>query len=428
MNKKDLHTYRAVSKAGRFIVLIILVLQLQGQSEAMIAAGDFFTMAVDNEGTLLTWGHVNDDPFVQDTEENMSRPSAVKDLEGNRITGIQDITVGNHHALILKTDGTVLAWGDNQYGQLGNKTARNQSHPVLVRDASGNPLTDISAITAGHSHSIALRENGTLLAWGNNRRGQLGDGTTSNKLTPVHVRYADGTPVDQVVDVTAGWSHTVALLSDGTLLAWGSNQYGQLSNGTKNDQNYPIVVRDVNENPVSGIVKISAGAAHTIALSNNSTLIAWGDNREGQLGDGTTTIRLTPVHIKDAGNFIIDIAAGYYHSVARRADGVLLAWGCNKHGQLSDWTTKNRLKPVIVKNVSGKPLNWVLSITAGSSHTVAIGRDGELLSWGDNRYGQLGHKTKNQESHFPVVVMETFSTVTIKYYEGLRSKLKFSEF
>src|SRR3989344_6242212 len=252
-------------------------------------------------------------------------------------------------------------------------------------------------ISARYKHTIAIKSDGTLWAWGYNLYGQLGDGTTSQRNSPVQI----GTDNNRV-SISAGGYHTIAIKSDGTLWAWGSNDSGQLGDGTYNNKTTPTQITTVAANWVS----ISTGGLHTLAIKSDGTLWAWGYNSGGQLGDGTATQRNSPVQI-GTGNNWTSIAAGYYHTIAIKSDGTLWAWGYNGYGQLGDGTMVNKSSPAQI----GTDNNWA-SIEAGGYHTLAIKSDGTLWAWGDNGYGQLGDGT-NTDRFSPVQVFELISSYTL---------------
>jgi protein gp37 len=300
------------------------------------------------------------------TTVDKHNPVVVTDAQGNTITGIQFVTTGYTHTVALKGDGTLLAWGHNRYGQLGDGTTVNKSNPVVVTDALGNPITGVQSIAAGGSYVVALKTDGALIAWGDNRYGQLGDGTTVDKHNPVVVTDALGNPITGIQSVATGAYHTVALKTDGTLLAWGSNWNGLLGDGTTVDKSSPVVVTDALGNTITGIQSITAGYHHTLALKTDGTLLAWGYNTVGQLGDGTTVDKYNPVVVKDAqGNPITgiqSITAGYDHTLALKTDGTLLAWGVNWYGQLGDGTTVDKHNPVVVTDALGNAVTNVATL------------------------------------------------------------------
>jgi len=300
-------------------------------------------------------------------------------------------SLGGHHTCVLKSDGTLWCWGNNGYGQLGDNTTTSRITPVQVVN-----LTNVVSIATGNAHSCALKSDGTVWCWGYNYYGQLGDGTTTNRLTPVQV-----SGLTNVVSIALGYYHSCALKSDGTVWCWGYNGYGQLGDNTTTDRHTPVQV--VN---LTNVVSIATGNAHSCALKSDGTVWCWGRNGYGQLGDGTTTNRLTPVQVSGLTN-VVSIALGYYHSCALKSDGTVWCWGRNGYGQLGDGTTTNRLTPVQVVNLTN-----VVSIALGYYHSCALKSDGTVWCWGYNYYGQLGDNTTT-DRHTPVQVVNLTNVVSI---------------
>jgi len=285
------------------------------------------------------------------------------------LSNTSPVAAGESHTLAVKSDGTVWAWGLNSSGQLGDGVTTPPSYrstPLPVLD-----LTGVVSVAAGDSHSLAVTSDGTLWAWGNNSRGQLGDGTKKHRRTPVPVPGLAG-----VVAMAANRFHSLAVTSDGTLWAWGYNGYGQLGDGTKTDRLKPKPV-------LTGVVAVAAGNSYSLAVKSDGTLWAWGYNGYGQLGDGTTTDSLKPKPVLTG---VVAVAAGSSHSLALKSDGTLRAWGANVSGQLGDGTTKQSLTPVPVLGLTD-----VVAVTAGTKHTLAVKSNGTLWAWGINLYGRLGN-------------------------------------
>ncbi|HLO26506.1 MAG TPA: hypothetical protein VK187_10355, partial [Geobacteraceae bacterium] len=186
-------------------------------------------------------------------------------------------------------------WGENSYGQLGNGTTAESHAPAQVTGLAG-----VAAITAGWSHTVALKNDGTVWAWGDNYYGQLGDGTTTESHAPVQVAGLAG-----VIKVAAGGLHTVAVKNDGTVWSWGENSYGQLGNGTTAESHAPAQVTGL-----AGVITVAAGDSHTVALKNDGTVWSWGGNDFSQIGDGTTTQRLSPVPVTVNAVTLTTILAG----------------------------------------------------------------------------------------------------------------------
>jgi alpha-tubulin suppressor-like RCC1 family protein len=283
------------------------------------------------------------------------------------------IAAGYAHTCAL-TAGGVKCWGYNSNGQLGDGTWTDRNTPVDVSGLSSG----VAAIAAGLSHTCALTVGGGVKCWGWNGYGQLGDGTNTDHTTPVDVsRLTSG-----VDAIAAGGYHTCALTVGG-VKCWGYNGYGQLGDGTTTNRNAPVDVSGLT----SGVAAIAAGWYHTCALTAGGGVKCWGYNWYGQLGDGTTTDRTTPVDVSGLTSGVAAIAAGRYHTCALTAGGGVKCWGLNWYGQLGDGTTTDRNTPV---DVSGLTSGGV-AIAAGESHTCALTAGGGVKCWGYNLYGQLGN-------------------------------------
>ena len=309
-------------------------------------------------------------------------------------TGTQWVsaTAGQNYTLAVRTDGTLWAWGDNSSsGQLGDGTTTNRSAPVQVGTG-----TNWDSVSAGLLHTVAVKTDGTLWAWGNNGSGQLGDGTTTNRSTPVQV----GTSTAWA-SVAAGGTHTVALRTDGTLWAWGDNLRGELGDGTTTARSAPAQVGTAHW------ASVAAGQHHTVAIKADHTLWSWGWNSLGQVGDGTTINRLSPVQVgTDTDWSSLGVGGTTVHSLAIKTNGTLWAWGFNRDGQVGNGTTTNQTSPVQV----GTDTDWASAAT-GQWHSLAVKANGTLWAWGNNESGQLGDGTTTSQSS-PVPVAPGFSWVT----------------
>ncbi|MBM4165070.1 MAG: tandem-95 repeat protein, partial [Lentisphaerae bacterium] len=336
-----------------------------------IGAGDYQSLLVMADGTVLACGQ-NDYGQIGDGTSGTNRYTLVQTVG---LSGVTNIAGGGSHTVALKSNGSVWTWGQNWYGQLGTGTV-HRTVPVQVSGLSSG----VSAIDAGSSHSVALKSNGAVWAWGNNGSGRLGDGTTTTRWTPVQVSGLSS----GVTAIAAGDSHTVALKADGSVWAWGYNVYGQLGNGTNTASYVPVQVSGLS----SGVTAIAAGGNHNVALKDDGTLWAWGFNMYGQLGDGTNINRRTPVQVSVLTNGVTAIAAGNTHTLALKADGSLWAWGDNAWYQLGDGSTTTRRTPVQVSGITG-----VGAIAAGTWHTLALKSDSTVWVWGFNSAGQLGNGT-----------------------------------
>ena len=282
------------------------------------------------------------------------------------------ISAGSGHSLALRGDGSIWAWGFNGYGQLGDGTTIDRSTPVQVKD-----LRDVVFVDTGNSYSLVVKSNGTVWTWGRNSSGQLGDGTRIDRSKPGQVSNLTG-----VKAVSTGFAHALALKNDGTVWAWGYNDSGRLGDGTTIDRTVPVQVSGL-----TGVAAVSAGFEHSLAVKKDGTVWAWGQNDWGQLGDNSNVSRNRPVQVPGLTD-IVAVSAGRYHSLALKEDGTVWAWGRNNYGQLGIGTRTSRIAPVQVADLTG-----VLAVSAGEEHSLAVRVDGTVWAWGNNSFGQLGDGT-----------------------------------
>jgi len=362
--------------------------QVSGLSGVVsVGAGGSHSLAVKSDGTVWAWGDNAYGQLGDGTTTTRTTPVQVSGL-----SGVVSVGAGSSHSLAVKADGTVWAWGNNS-GRLGDGTTTNRAAPVQVSGLSG-----VVSVGAGGSHSLAVKSDGTVWAWGNNGSGRLGDGTTTTRTTPVQVSGLSG-----VVSVGAGSTHSLAVKSDGTVCSWGNNGYDQLGDGALTSWTTPVQVSGL-----SGVVSVGAGTSHSLAVKSDGTVWAWGGNSgSGQLGDGTTTTRTTPVQVSGLSG-VVSVGAGGSHSLAVKADGTVWSWGNNGSGRLGDGTTTTRTTPVQVSGLSG-----VVSVGAGSSHSLAVKSDGTVWSWGNNGSGQLGDGTTTNRTT-PVQVSGLSGVVSVR--------------
>ncbi|MBI4930638.1 MAG: PKD domain-containing protein [Bacteroidetes bacterium] len=340
-----------------------------------IAAGDVHSMKLCSDGTVMAWGYNGSGQLGDGTTTNSNIPVQVSGL-----TGITSIETGFQQSLALKNNGTVWAWGWNAYGQLGDGTTTDRTTPVQVIGLTGISFIASAvapAVAGGGYHSMALKNDGTVWAWGYNGDGALGDGTNTDRLTPVQVSGLTG-----IIAISTEAYHSLALKNDGTVWAWGRNTYGALGDGTTTNSNIPVQVSGL-----TGVTSVKGGGYFSLALQTDGTVWAWGYNLEGQLGDGTAINRTTPVQVSGLTG-VAAVNGGDYHSLALKNDGTIWTWGRNSNGQLGDGTTTNRTTPVQVSGLTG-----IAAIAAGWLHSAALKNDGTMWAWGWNFYGQLGDGT-----------------------------------
>ena len=301
-------------------------------------------------------------------------PAPVLLAPGQPLGEAAAVAAGQQHSLALRRDGTVWAWGNNRFGQLGDGGTASRDAPAPVLLAPGQPLGDVTAIAARLNHSLALTSDGVVWAWGENNHGVLGDGTTERRATPVRVGG-----LGRATAISTGTFFSLALAEDGTVWAWGDNRFGQLGDGSTDDRHAPVRVAGL-----AGVAAVAAGGDHGLALLDEGTVHAWGANHVGQLGDGTTTGRRAPGRVNGLGG-VTALAASGGASFAVTADGAVWSWG-EKGGARYTTTTDKRAPDRM-------PELPAVSALASSTHALALGRDGTVWAWGGNGSGQLGDGT-----------------------------------
>ena len=321
--------------------------------------------------------------------------------------------LGNH-TLYVADDGTVRGWGSNQTGQLGNGASAVNQVMAEVRATTNWSLDAIVAIDAGYSHSIALKADGTVWTWGSDNNGELGDDVTRvNKSTPVQVSGLSG-----VYSIAAGSFHNLALTCSGTMWAWGWDANGQLGNDAALiDQPTPVTVPGA-----SYCRAIGAGGYHSLAVLYNGQVYAWGYNGYGELGDGTNAQQTTPKLLPSATlNNMIELDGGVFHSIGRQANGQVFTWGNGGSGQIGDGGNVNQSSPVAV--FIGFFTGGAVSVTAGQNHSAVTMGSGAMYSWGADNFGQLGNDSALTAQPNPVLVssLPSHKRVTSGGYNGNHS-------
>jgi len=329
-------------------------------------------------------------------------PAITKNVRGiNNLKG--HLACGDQHAIALKVGGEVWSWGNNGSGQLGDNSSNQSSVPLRVKGLNNiGFLTDAVAVAAGANHSLAILCDGSVAAWGNNNSGQLGDGSNTRSLFPILVK---GLPAGvKAFSIAAGDFHSIAVMEDGTVYSWGGNADGQLGNNSNTDA---LIAKQVNGVANIGFLRdayeVAAGGSHSLVLMRDSTVRAFGDALKGQTGNGLFGgTELTPVVVldnvtNDTLRNVITVEAGNDHSIAAQSNGTIKTWGGNASGQLGDGTTIDQAKAISVVGISGG-----ISVTAGFGFSAVILNDSTTWTWGTNSYGQLGDNTKGTNRFLPV--------------------------
>jgi Alpha-tubulin suppressor and related RCC1 domain-containing proteins len=286
------------------------------------------------------------------------------------------IASGFSHNCVIAITGSVWCWGNGGSRQLGINALTNHNQPVEVQGLPGPAVM----LGLGGSHSCAVLENGQLWCWGANAYGQLGFGDLIQHFVPEQVTAI----TDPVVHVDGGENHTCAVTQQGDVYCWGRNHYGQLGDGTTILRSSPVLVGGLGR-----VVSVGAGVTHSCALLRNTRVFCWGRNTYGELGDGTTANSLVPVGVVNGRNATM-VVLGLSHSCLLRNNGTVRCWGRNSFGQLGDGTTTDRLTPVRAA-AAGRD---VVDIDATSTSTCAVRWQGRVRCWGRNPAGELGDGTQ----------------------------------
>ncbi len=350
------------------------------QHATQVAVGERHSCVVTTEATVACWGENNWGQLGDGTTTNRRAPVMVSGLSG--VTALAVSTnVAGRRTCALTTSGSVKCWGANEYGQIDGGTA-DRLTPVELAGLSG-----VTAMSAGEEHMCAVVGSGTVQCWGSNYEGQLGDGTYTYRKDPTSVPGLSG-----VTAIATGRWHTCAVAAGGTVHCWGDNEAGQL--GVPVDE--PYVPVPVQVPGLRDVTAITAGSFWTCALKSNGTVLCWGANEEGNLGDGTKVDRSTPEVVPGLAG-VTEISAGGwfdgFHTCAVTASGQAWCWGGGT-GYGSQQTT-----PTLVSGLSG-----VTEIATTGDHTCVVAEGGGVKCWGRNFYGGLGDGTTTDRSR-PVTVI-----------------------
>jgi alpha-tubulin suppressor-like RCC1 family protein len=356
----------------------------------IIDAGSTYILALGNQGSTSldifdrVVGSIRKITPIADTPAAL----ALINAKGN------EITAGAGHTCMVTAKGTLECWGHNGFGQLGNgespatglENGPNVEGVVLsdwVKSEVSELQGAILSVTAGAYHTCVLTRAGGVKCWGQNAYGQLGDGTTIDRISPVDVQGL----TSNVVAVSAGAGHTCALMDDGSVKCWGQNN-GLLGNGTTADSAVPVDVIGLPDN----IIQVQAGWVFTCALASTGEMSCWGDGTNGRFGDGSAMIYREPVKVEGLAGQVTEMAAGQYHLCALLHTGEVICWGA-----LSSDREYTSQEPLIVTGLDSE----IVQLVAGGGHTCALTAQSGVKCWGDNYFGQLGDGT-NLSNFSPV--------------------------
>jgi len=353
-------------------------------ASSRLSAGASHTCLLAEDGHVSCWGSNVDGQLGTGDTVDRSAPVAV--------TGIADavaVSAGSYHACVVLANRGVSCWGWDSYGQVGTDPVTASPNAFVVPG-----LSHVTAVATGGYHTCALDLMGAGQCWGQNDLGQLGTGATANSVTPRHVFS-----LPKSGQITAGGRHSCTIVRDGfhdgTVQCWGSNNSGELGDGSTAERVFPVVVSGLD-----GAVAVTAGFNHTCALLDDGSVQCWGANEHGQLGDGGESGAQSAQPVQVHGLRAKAIAAGYNHTCAIVQSGAALCWGANSAGQLGDGTTVDRAEPVSVRDLLD-----VTDLAGGAFHSCARTADRNVFCWGLNESGQLGDGTSTPHS-LPAPILE----------------------
>lgn len=351
----------------------VYTIEVEGEAldVSAIALGDRHTCAITTAGALKCWGSNSNGQLGDGSNADSLTPVDVVGLS----SGVVSVGAGAFSTCAVTQQGAAKCWGANVYGQLGDGTTTQQMTPTQVVGLTSG----VKSITGGDNHTCALVVGGKVMCWGYNYHGQLGAGAGPDSSTPVQVSN-----LTSAVSVDLGPSHSCALTAAGAVMCWGFNMYGNLGNGTQDAQNVPTQVSGLT----AGVKAVSAGDNHTCAITDAGGVKCWGWNMFGQLGDGTTQNRNTPVDVSGLTEGVTSIVAGGApHTCAITNGGGVKCWGNNNAYSVGDGTRAARYVPT---DVLGLAAGVTSLATGGGLHTCALLSTG-IKCWGSNGSGQLGN-------------------------------------
>ena len=365
-----------MKKTLTFSLLLLLIVssltQVLADGKSSYAAGPIHSLAVKKDGTVWGWGHNGSGELGIENEGNFYQPMQVKSLKNILYVasgGYNDGMSYNFHNLALSKDGTVWAWGYNRDGKLGDGTTEARKSPIVVKGLKG-----IIAIAAGDNHSVALAKDGSVWQWG------------AGKEVPCKVAG-----IKDVIAISAGSYHTIALKKDGTVWGWGSNEVYQLGNDPSvKDYTKPVAIKGIKD-----VTSISAGAYNSVFLKKDGTVWVTGANLEGAVYSAVKVNKPTKI----AGLEKVIAISSWSDVLALKKDGTVWKWGVR-----SSFNEKGELIKIDVPKLKAEKIEGisnVVSIVNGESHSLAIKKDGTMWAWGFNFYGQIGDgKKPNNEDGY----------------------------
>lgn len=368
-----------MSMIHRIVFLVALIAPVSAHAQS-IAVGGGHGVAICADSTVMTWGWNlsgqlgNGYPTLTGDCQCFTYGAPVQYLDS-----VVQVTAGDFHTVVLRRDGTVREWGFGGSGALGYGSIPGNTCQCVALPVSPVNLPPLRKVAAGRDHTLGIALDSTVWAWGNNSHGQLGDGIGFAVLEPIHI--AD---LDHVVAIGAGDEHSLAVKSDGTVWAWGDNSYGQLGDTTHTMRLAPVQVIGLTD-----VIAVDGGDKHSVALKSDGTVWTWGWNNFGQLQNSVAVDTAAAVQVQSISD-VRAIASGWYHVVVLKNDSTVWSWGNGYEGEMGDGS--NDVIAHEPRQASG--LTGVVEIAAQRNSTLAVRSDGAVRGWGYNYFGQLCDQTR----------------------------------
>ena len=394
------------------------------EDAVQVDGGDRHSCAVKANHRAVCWGDSTLGQVGYGAVPSLATAHPVIAVDGvSLLASVRQITAGGQHSCAVLNNNEARCWGDNSQGQLGTGGASTNHAAVVSNPAGSGPLTGVRTITAGAAHTCALLVNGQVRCWGANAGGQLGDNTTTPRPRPVVVRSTNGTgALSGVVQLSAGSFHTCATLGTGQVRCWGVGEHGRIGDGTQADRKHPVRVLAVaGTGPLTDVVQVVGGSAHTCARLSNRQVRCWGINANHELGIQAPAVqRLRPVVVQQRTpshpplTGVIGLGAGSNTTCAVLNTREVRCWGDDQQGELGNGTTTGQVGPVAVRSPAGGidpppgpgNLTGITQVGGGGDHVCARRNDGRAFCWGSNTYEQIGNGGGNDPVHRPTSVLE----------------------
>ena len=369
-------------------------------TEKITSGGGHTCALMSNEGEIHCWGLGMSGQLGDGLGVSSDRPIAVRNENGSHLTGMTQVSSGNFHTCGLSSDEKILCWGYGGDGQLGHAQNTDAERPKVVKRVSPDdentftPLISVVQVSSGENHTCALIRSGKVFCWGRGGEGRLGNGG-NNSLNFAEAVMDESEPLNGIIQISLGGSHSCALSYNGRVLCWGAGSSGQLGNQATLDSNTPVVVVDSSGSTLFDIVQVSSARVHTCALKESGEVLCWGRGSGGRLGLGTEVDQMEAhfVKMEDGSSIsnISQISSGWNHTCALNSDGKAFCWGYGRNGRLGSGSKSNELAAVAVMDSDGSAaLDDIAQIGAGASHTCALKENRKVVCWGYGGSGRLG--------------------------------------